>query len=106
MPRQGTRKDWSESPQGAYGNRAQCQWWRPAMRRDPVSERFHVEGASTCEPSPTGEILHSLQLKLSQFREVPCSSVYLFELQGPQAVEAEFFNGEAAEHRAVDHRPA
>src|SRR6185295_1738391 len=52
---------------------------------------------------PLAEILHSLELELSQFREVACSSVYLFELQSAQSVEAEFLDGEAAEHRAIDH---
>src|SRR5437762_7696846 len=75
------------------------------MRQNPAEERFRVEGASTFGRWPNGESLHSLELELSQFREVACSSVYLFDPQSAKALQTEFFDGEAAEHRTVDHRP-
>src|SRR6266513_3131128 len=47
-----------------------------------------------------------LQFELRQFREVACPSVYLAALQVPQPVQAEFLDGKAPQHRAVDHGAA
>src|SRR5260370_41394001 len=47
-----------------------------------------------------------LQFELCQFREVACPSVYLAALQVPQPVQAEFLDGKAPKHRAVDHGAA
>src|SRR5713226_4166459 len=47
-----------------------------------------------------------LQFKLRQFQEVACPGVYLTALQLAQSVQAKFFDGKAAQHRAVDHGAA
>src|SRR5216684_7684621 len=44
-----------------------------------------------------------LQFKLRQFQKVTCPCVYLTAFQVAHPVEAKFFDGEAAQHGAVDH---
>src|ERR1700757_141531 len=46
-----------------------------------------------------------LQLELRQFREMPCSAVYLAALQRPQALQTEFLHAKATHHRPVNHGP-
>src|ERR1700722_19655255 len=56
--------------------------------------------------SPAPRKFYRLKFELGQFRKVPCPGVYLglFELE--QALQAEAFDGEAAEDRAINHGAA
>src|SRR5258706_4231178 len=44
------------------------------------------------------------ELELRQFREVPCSGVYLRAFQRPPALQSAFLHAKAAHHRPVNHR--
>src|SRR5579864_3563260 len=60
--------------------------------------------APSSQRSPVRDFT-GLQFELRQFREVPCSGVYLFLFQVSQAVQPEFLNRKAAQHGAINHRP-
>src|SRR6266567_6971566 len=47
-----------------------------------------------------------LQFELRQFREVACPGVYLAALQVAKPIKAELLDGEATQHRTVDHGAA
>src|SRR5713226_10336122 len=47
-----------------------------------------------------------LQFELRQFRKVACPGVYLAAPQVAQPVKAEFFDGKAPQHGAINHRAA
>src|ERR1700741_1553273 len=74
---------------------------RPHHKKQRCGTPYFCEAVDSLERDFT-----RLQLKLGQFREVACSSVYLAALEGAQAVQAELFHSKAAHHRAVDHGAA
>src|SRR5882762_1845190 len=46
----------------------------------------------------------NLQFELRQFREMPCSGVYLAAFQRSQPLQPEFLHAKAAQHRPIYHR--
>src|SRR5216684_4053896 len=72
------------------------------VNRKKISRRESIASASqrssVCDFS-------WLQFELRQFREVPCSGVYLTSFQVPQPIQTEFLHRKTSQHRAVDHGP-
>src|SRR5207253_11081841 len=67
-----------------------------------VPKRNHCQQ----DPHPPERNSSYLQFELRQFREVACPGVYLAALQVAKPIKAELFDGEATQHRTVNHGAA
>src|SRR5437773_12048651 len=61
--------------------------------------------APAAHPPPERDSSY-LQFESRQFHELACPSVYLAALEVPQPIQAEFLDGKAPQHRAIDHGAA
>src|SRR5258708_25441872 len=62
------------------------------------------ESIGTARVSSQRHNFTDLQFELRQFREMPCSGVYLAAFQRPQTLQPEFLHAKAAQHRPIYHR--
>src|SRR5271155_5090017 len=94
-----TRKTRYACLQDAADSSARRQSPRPAARPTAAETKWcSVTASFPALDLHAWQDFKRLQFELREFREVPCPGVYLAALQGPQTVQPEFLDGEAAQY--------